>query len=437
MTISPPDTLWRKTAQEAPATGTLDGNDTAEVVIIGGGFTGLSAALELARRGIEVMLIEAREIGWGASGRNAGFVVPNFSKADPAAVVARLGRDKGRRLLDLVARGGETVFELAAEAGLGRQAEQNGWLQPAHSPAAAGMLKARVAAWQELGRPIEWLDAPETARRTGMTIYDGALTDRSGGMINPLAYARGLAASAMAAGARIIENLPVDAVEPADGGGWSVRTPRGVVKAKQVLLCTNAETTGAAARLARSVIPLNVYQIATKPLPQDVVQRFSPAREPVSDVRANIFTFRLDADNRLISGGMAIVPVAAENRMAATIARRLARELGLDQVPEVEHVWRGTAAVTTDFLPHVFRYGAGFYGATGCNGRGVAMTTMFGGVLADLATGAALDDLPVPVSEPATIPFRTFASAAPSAYLIQGMWNDWRTTRRSPVHRNR
>lgn len=425
-----PDTLWRATAGTKPVFGRLDGKAEVEVAVVGGGFTGLSAALHLARRGVEVLLLEAHEIGWGASGRNAGFVVPNFSKADPAAVVARLGREKGTQLLNLVGRGGERVFELAREGGLGRQAEQNGWLQPAHSAAVADALRRRVEAWQALGRPVHWIDAAETAGRTGMDIYHGALADSSGGMINPLAYAWALARAAIAAGARIVEDAAVtDASQT--GAGWQLQTHQGSVRARKVLLCTNAEAEGAAVRLSRQIIPLTVYQIATEPLAKALTDRFSPRREPVSDTRANIFTFRLDADNRLISGGMAIVPLAAERRMAARIARRLARELHLPEVPRVAHVWRGTAAVTTDFLPHIYRFGPGFLGATGCNGRGVAMTTMLGEVLADAATGTALEELPVPVSEPASIPFRTVARAAPSAFLVQGMWNDWRTTRRT------
>ncbi len=425
----PPDTLWRRTAGSRPVLGRLDRNAEAEVVVIGGGFTGLSAALHLARRGVEVMLVEAYEIGWGASGRNAGFVVPNFSKADPASVMARLGPDKGRLLLELVGRGGERVFSLAEEAGLGRQAEQNGWLQPAHSAATATVLRQRVRDWQALRDTVHWLDARETAARTGMVIYHGALADSSGGMINPLAYAWGLARLAQAAGAQLLEGTLVTEVTEA-GGGWRVETANGQIRARKVVLCTNADDEGVARRLARQVIPLQVYQIATEPLSRADTDRFSPNREPVSDTRSNIFTFRLDADNRLISGGMAIVPWGAERRMGRRIARRLASELHLASVPRVEHVWRGTAAVTTDFLPHIYRLGPGFLGATGCNGRGVAMTTMLGEVLADALIGAGPDELPVPVSEPVPVPMRALARAAPSVFLMQGLWNDWRTTRR-------
>src|SRR5690606_11754177 len=230
-----PDTLWRRTAGEKPAFERLAGNIEAEVAIIGGGFAGLSTALHLARRGVDVVLLEAREIGWGASGRNAGFVVPNFSKADPASVMARLGSEKGRRLLDCVGRGGERVFALAAEAGLGRQAEQNGWLQPAHSAATADALRQRVRDWQPIRSTVHWLEADETAARTGMDIYHGALADSSGGMINPLAYVYGLARLAAAAGARIFENAAVADVAETSGG-WLLKTRDAQIRARKVLL---------------------------------------------------------------------------------------------------------------------------------------------------------------------------------------------------------
>src|SRR5690606_36884308 len=149
---------------------------------------------------------------------------------------------------------------------------------------------------------------------------------------NPLAYAWALARAAIAAGARIVEDAAVtDASQT--GAGWQLQTHQGAVRARKVLLCTNAEAAGAAVRLSPQIIPLTVYQIATEPLAKALTDRSSPRREPVSDTRANIFTFRLDADNRLISGGMAIVPLAAERRMAVRIARRLARELHLPEVP--------------------------------------------------------------------------------------------------------
>ncbi|MAS14217.1 MAG: FAD-dependent oxidoreductase [Nitratireductor sp.] len=431
MRATHPDTLWRQTAGPKPVFPTATGVRKADVAVIGGGIAGLTTAMRLAERGVSAVLLEAEQIGFGASGRNAGFVVPNFSKADPETVARRLGDEKGRALLDLVGKGGERVFSLANAMGLGKQAEQTGWLQPAHSQAAARDLQKRVAAWQALGRPVTWLDVPETAARTGMSVYHGALHDASGGMINPLAFVHGLARLALAAGATIVEQAPVTGISQ-EGQGWHLRTPHLTVEAERVVMCTNASETGIASRLGRAILPLTVFQMATEPLPETVTRRFAPNREPVSDTRANIFTYRLDAENRLVSGGMALSPLTGEKRMGRKIIDRLVQELGLSERPRLAHVWRGTAAVTTDFLPHLYALGPNFIGAIGCNGRGVAFTTMLGQVLADAATGADLESLPVPLAAARALPFRRLAGLAPRFYLAKGMLDDRRTMKNRP-----
>ncbi|MBK3745981.1 FAD-binding oxidoreductase [Paraburkholderia aspalathi] len=419
MMTRPPPTLWHATTDRQQAYPPVVGDINVDVAIIGGGFTGLSAAGKLAEAGRSVAVIEAASIGFGASGRNAGFVVPNFSKAAPDYVIEKLGAKRGNALLQLVARGGDRVFELARQGGLTQEAEQNGWLQPAHSPEMAEALRRRVTEWQALGRPVEWLDAAETQQRTGIALYHGALRDASGGMINPLSYVYALARRAEINGAHIYEQSPALSAERQQDI-WSVRTAQGRIQARHVLLCTNAFEQGAAKTMGRTIIPLHVYQIATKPLEQSVVTRFSPRREPVSDSRTNIFTYRLDKDNRLISGGMAILPFNAEARMSKAIVERLAHELQLDQVPEVEFVWRGTAAITTDFLPHLYQFGPNYFGATSCNGRGVAMTTMLGETLADAVLGiTAPEDLSIPLVAARAVTMRPLAKAVPSFVLLQ------------------
>jgi glycine/D-amino acid oxidase-like deaminating enzyme len=174
-------------------------------------------------------------------------------------------------------------------------------------------------------------------------------------------------------------------------------------------------------------VPLPVYQIATEPLPAEIARRISPERMPMSDMRGNIFTYRLDHDNRLISGGMAAVPIGAHRRLANAIVARLARKLELERTPRAEFVWRGVAAMTTDFLPHLYEFAPRFIGAIGCNGRGIAMTAMLGEVLADAATGTPLDDLPAPTASPRPIPLRPFAGAVASAAVVHARWQDWRS----------
>ncbi len=422
--------LWWRTAGPPPDAPRPPppGDGASEIAVIGGGFLGLTAALHLARRGRQVTVLEAGTVGSGASGVNAGFVVPNFAKADPAAVVARLGRERGEALLRLVGAGGRRVFETAREGAIACEAEETGWLHLAHSAEMLDTLRARAAAWAALGRPVRLLERDEAMALSGARRVAGALLDESGGMLNPLAYAWGLARLAEAAGATIHEGSGVEAVEP-DGAGWRLRHAGGSLHAAQVLLCTNAFRTGVARRLADATVPLQVYQAATVPLAPEIARRIAPGRHPAADTRANLFTYRLDAGNRLISGGMSMLPLSAHARMGRMIARRLATELRLDAVPELEHVWTGRAAMTLDFLPRVFTFGPGFLGGIGCNGRGVALTAMLGEVLADAACGVAPEALPVPSGPARRLPFAPMARLAPSFAIAQARWQDRRLGR--------
>lgn len=417
--------LWRDTARGDPCAERLTADITVDVAVVGGGFTGLTAALHLAERGARVAVFEAFAIGDGASGRNAGFVVPNFAKADPATVIAALGPERGRRLLDLVGRGADRVFENARRYQIDCDAEQIGWLQPASTEAMRARLRDRVAAWRDLGRPLSFIDADETRRQTGVQTYRGSLFDPSGGTIHPLSYLFGLSRAARDRGAAIFSDAKIDAIERS-GTAWILRCGARTIRADKILMCTNASDDGAARRLAKLVVPLAVYQIATQPLPADLVARFSPMRRPVSDTRGYLFTYRFDRDNRLISGGMSMAPIAAHQRMGAAILRRLAIELDLEGELELAYVWRGVAAMTMDFMPHLYEFGPGYIGAIGCNGRGVALTAMLGETLADAAGGAPLASLPIPLAQEKKIPFHLFARAAPSFAIAHARYSDWR-----------
>jgi glycine/D-amino acid oxidase-like deaminating enzyme len=247
--------------------------------------------------------------------------------------------------------------------------------------------------------------------------------DRSGGVLNPVAYANGLADAAEKAGVRLFEQTRVTSVDRA-ADGWSLKTPSGSVRAGKVQIATNAYSGSLNPLLQRTYIPLKVFQIATEPLSSEIRTRLLPGGQGAGDTRRNLFTFRFDADNRLISGGMHILSAGADTRVPQTIWRRLARHLDLPDLPPLAYSWSGMAAVEPDFLPHLLDLGLGLIAGRACNGRGIAMTTAMGKVLADWAAGIEARDLPLPFAPPAPIPFHAVLRHAPNMLLGWSMLRD-------------
>ena len=289
----------------------------------------------------------------------------------------------------------DLVFDLIRRHGIDCQAQQAGWIQTAHTAEAFARLQARARAWQALGRPADILAATEVQKMTGVQGYKGGWIDRSGGVLNPVAYARGLARAAAAAGAQMFEASAVQQLTRS-GEGWHARTASALLQARRVVLATNAHADGLIAGLRRSFFPLQVFQIATEPLPASARSRLLPGGQGMADTRRNLFTCRFDADNRLISGGMPILGLGADRRVPRAIHRRLSRMLDLPDLPPLAFHWSGHAAVMPDFLPVLFDLAPGLVAGFACNGRGIAMTTRLGQDLAQWAEGAPLATLSVP-----------------------------------------
>jgi glycine/D-amino acid oxidase-like deaminating enzyme len=415
--------LWHAIGRNRRDRPALDRDIVADVAIVGGGFSGLSAALHAAERGLSVVVLEAEIIAWGATGRNAGFVVPNFAKMDPDDITTLLGPEHGERLIEFACGSGDLVFDLIRRHHILCDAVQSGWIQPAHSAAAFEKVKSRAGQWAKRGRPAVVLDRVEVARATGAAGYFGGWADRSGGVLNPVEYARGLADAAEAAGAKIFEHSPVAAISR-DGEGYRLTTTKGSVQARKVFIATNAYGQSLNRELAKTYFPLRVFQIATEPLSLDIRTRLLPGNQCVSDTRRNLFTFRFDAANRLISGGMHIFGVGAAERVPRGIHKRLAEHLGLPDIPPIAYAWSGMAAVEPDFLPHLVDLGPGMIAGFACNGRGIALTTAMGRVIADWATGSDPQALPIPFAPPQPIPLHGLMKHAPNMLLPWSMLQD-------------
>ncbi|RWH66772.1 MAG: FAD-dependent oxidoreductase [Mesorhizobium sp.] len=415
--------LWHEVSRVHRFRPALEDSLDVDLAVVGGGFAGLSTALHAAGKGLSVALLEAEIIAWGATGRNAGFVVPNFAKMDPVAIVAHLGAERGERLIGVAAGSADLVFNLIERYNIACDAVQNGWIQAAHSSAALETIRSRARQWSERGRPAVMLDSRQTEALTGARDYAGGWMDRSGGVLNPVEFARGLADAAETAGARIFEHTRVTSIDRSTDS-WTLTTRSGSLRAGKVLIATNAYGGALNPTLQRTYFPLKVFQIATAPLPSSARRRLLPGGQGFSDTRRNLLTFRFDAQNRLISGGMHVVSAGADGRVPRTIWRRLAKCLELPDLPPLEHSWSGIAAVEPDFLPHLIDLGPGLMAARACNGRGIAMTTAMGKVLADWAAGTEGRDLPLPFAPPVPIPFHGLLRYAPNMLLPLSILRD-------------
>ena len=395
--------LWAATAPPAAETPPLAAPARAEICVIGGGYCGLSAALHLAEQGADTILLEAREPGWGGSGRNGGQVIPGL-KYDPAELRAKFGEEHGRRLVDFAGRTADTVFDLIDRHAMDVPHVRAGWIQGAHTEAGLAEVARRAEQWSAWGASTELLDRAAAARKLGTDSYLGGWIDRRGGAIQPLAFARGLARAALAAGARIHGGTAVTKLERR-GERWHVETDRGVaVDAGRVLLATNGYTGDLVPGLRRTVIAVNSFQIATEPLTDNLRKTILPEGHVSSDTRKLLLYFRFDHQGRLLMGGRGPFREPKGPEDWAHLERVLGKLFPQVKGTPIAHRWCGRVAVTRDFLPHLHEPAPGLLVDIGCMGRGVGLQTTMGKTLARYLGSGRASDLPFPIVPIAPIP---------------------------------
>jgi glycine/D-amino acid oxidase-like deaminating enzyme len=414
--------LYRETAAPAVPTPPLDGDSRADVAVVGGGFTGLSTALHLAEKGARVVLLEAEEPGWGASGRNGGQVNPGL-KHDPDMVERDFGTELGRRMNALAGAAPDLVFDLINRHGIACAARRNGTLRAAINGAHAAKVHALFEQWAGRGAPVEFLERTAVAVATGTDRYVAALRDRRGGDLNPLSFARGLAAAALRAGAAVHGATRVSSLVRR-GAVWAVGTAAGTVLAEHVVLATNGYTDGLWPNLRRSIVPVFGAMAATARLPDSVAPAIMPGRGVLYESGAITVYYRVDEGQRLLLGGRGplreITSTASIPHLLA-YARRLWP--GLREV-EWSHAWGGRLAMTRDQYPHLHEPAAGIIACLGYNGRGVAMATSMGAQIAQrLADPGGLFSMPI--TDLKTIGFHSLWPLAVRAAIARGRVADF------------
>jgi glycine/D-amino acid oxidase-like deaminating enzyme len=403
--------LWAATACAAPPTPAIEDSVSTDVVIIGAGYAGMSTALHLAQRGTRVVVLEAREPGWGGSGRNGGQVIPGL-KYDPDELEAMFGPERGRRLVEFVGRSADVVFDLIDKHAMDVPHRRSGWIQGAHTEAGLGIVKRRAEQWAKRGvTGARELSANEAGQMIGTDKYLGGWVDPRGGAIQPLSYAREMARAAIGAGATIHSRSPVVKLDRS-GGRWVAVTTSGAhVTAERAVVCTNGYTGDLVRTLRTTVIAPHSFQIATVPLSDNIANSILPEGHVTSDTRQLLFYYRRDHTNRFIMGGRGPFrePKAAQDwAHLERIAIKLFPQL--KDVP-VEFRWCGRVTLTRDFLPHLHEPSPGLLVDIGCMGRGVGLQSAMGRAMADyLATGKEAA-LPLPVVPMRALPFHALHRA--------------------------
>lgn len=369
--------FWQATMPELPDRAGRALPDSVDVVVIGGGYTGINAARELARRGVAVSLLEAETLGFGASTRNGGIVHPGY-KWGPSELVKRYGEETGRALYEETLQGYETLKRLIVDESIDCDFRECGHLELAYAPSHVRDLEHAKASLATMGVETAMVPRERIRDEIGSDAYFGALAVPNSGLVHPGRYFAGLVAAADRAGADLHERVRARTVRRQADGRFVVETERGAILARDVFVGTNGYTDGVVPSLRRRIIPIGSYIIASEPLPEDLALELSPRGRSFFDTKNFLYYWHVSADRRMVFGGRASFMPTSIDRTAAILHRGL-----LEVHPQlagyrIEYAWGGNVGFTFDRMPHVGRTAQGIAYAMGCCGTGVALMTHLG-----------------------------------------------------------
>ncbi len=383
---------WLETVATPPAPSARDLPGSVDVAVVGAGYCGLSAARTLAKRGVKVAVFEAETFGWGASSRNGGMVLTGMKLPVPT-LIKRYGRETVRRMYAASLESIDLVEQIVREENIDCNFSRCGHLEVACKQAHFDAYEKSVALIKrEFNHELSIIPKSGLRGEIGSDIYFGGMVDETSAGLNPARYVAGLALAAQRTGASLYDHTRVETVASQATGSarkFLVRTSRGTITAREVILASGAYTTAATPALRKKIIPIGSYIIATEVLPADLARELSPRNRMIYDSKHFLYYYRLTPDNRMLFGGRAAFFPETENtvRRSAEILRR-----GMISVypqlrhAEVEFVWGGTLDFTLDVMPHAGKID-GMYFAAGFAGHGVAAATWFGAKLAGLICG--------------------------------------------------
>ncbi|HUP55477.1 MAG TPA: FAD-binding oxidoreductase [Methylomirabilota bacterium] len=369
--------FWQASMTPLPDRSGRELPDAAEVVIVGGGYAGINAARELARRGVAVTLLEAHTLGWGASTRNGGIVHAGY-KWSAGQLIKRYGQDTGTALYRETLDSYALVKQLIADEAIDCDFREVGHLELAYAPSHVPELEHARQSLAAVGVSSTVVPRERIREEIGTDAYYGALAVEGSGLLHPGRYFAGLAAAAARAGADLHEGIRAGSIRRQADGGFVVETSRGAILARDVFVATNGYTDGVAPSLRRRIIPIGSFIIASEPLPADLAHELSPKGRAFFDTKNFLYYWHVSADRRMIFGGRASFLPTSIDKTARILHRGL-----LEVHPQladyrIEYAWGGNVGFTFDRMPHVGRTKDGVTYAMGCCGTGVALMTHLG-----------------------------------------------------------
>lgn len=394
---------WAETVQW-PALAERAWPVSVDVAVIGGGYTGLSAARELVRHGAQVAVLEANGFGSGASSRNGGMVLTGM-KVAAGKLIKQHGLQVARSLfhtsLTAITFAEQLIRDEQIDCGFTRCGHVELAWKPAHFAAYAREVEMLQ---RDFNHAVTLVERKDLRSEIGSDVYFGGLVDATSAGVNPAQYAAGLIAAAQRAGALLFAQTPATALRR-EGDAFTIDTPRGKLKAQHIILATNGYTQRLAPWLAQRIVPIGSYVIATEPLPAALAAELSPRRRMMFDSKNFLYYFRLSQDNRMIFGGRAAFQAETPSTVresAAILQRGMVEVFPQLRAATVSHAWGGTLGFTFDLLPHAGVSPNGIHFALGCGGHGVALLTYLGACVARQVAGEKPDNplftLPFPTA---------------------------------------
>ena len=391
--------LWGATMAPLPDRAGRPLPDRTDVVVVGGGYAGINAARELARRGVAVTVLEAQTLGWGASTRNGGIVHAGY-KWSAGQLIERYGDATGTALYRETLASYDLVKRLIADEPIDCDFRECGHLELAFAPSHVPELEHARADLESVGGKASVVPRERIRDEIGTDAYFGALAVEGSGLLHPGRYFAGLATAADRAGADLHEGIRASSIRRQADGRFVVETSRGAILARDVFVATNGYTDGVAPSLRRRIIPIGSYIIATEPLPEALAREISPKGRSFFDTKNFLYYWHVSADRRMVFGGRASFLPTSIDRSAAILHRGLLEVHPQLAGHRIEYAWGGNVGFTFDRMPHVGRTGDGVAYAVGCCGTGVALMTYLGTRVGEWLAGGeppALAKLPFPL----------------------------------------